>query len=101
MQFNERSLGAFLYLMFFGSIVAYGSFTYALQKLPLSLVSTYSYINPVIAVLLGWLLLAEPLGWHVLAGTAIILGGVALVKTTPQRKSKPAPALANDELHAT
>lgn len=100
-QFNERSLGAFLYLMFFGSIVAYGSFIYALQKLPLSLVSTYSYINPVIAVLLGWLLLAEPLGWHVLAGTIVILTGVALVKTAPKRKSKPAPMLANDELHVT
>lgn len=100
-QFSNRSLGAFLYLMLFGSIVAYGAFTYALQKLPLSLISTYSYINPVIAVLLGWLLLAEPLGWRVLLGTTIILGGVALVKTAPKKKSEPAPMLAHDEIHAT
>lgn len=100
-QFNTRTLSAFLYLMFFGSIVAYGSFTYALQKLPLSLVSTYSYINPVIAVLLGWLLLAEPLGWRILLGTAVILGGVALVKTAPKSQPRPAPEVGRDEIHAT
>jgi drug/metabolite transporter (DMT)-like permease len=84
-HFNARSFGAFLYLMVFGSIVAYGSYLYALQKLPLSLVSTYSYINPVIAVLLGWLLLAEPLGWRVVIGASVILAGVALVKTNPKK----------------
>lgn len=84
-HFNARTLGAFVYLVLFGSIVAYGSYLYALQKLPLSLISTYSYINPVIAVLLGWLLLSEPLGWRVVLGAAIILGGVALVKTAPKK----------------
>jgi drug/metabolite transporter (DMT)-like permease len=64
------------------------------QKLPLSLVSTYAYINPVIAVLLGWVILSEPLGWRVIASTAIILVGVALVKTAqkPTSIAKPAPA---------
>lgn len=84
MNFSERSLGALLYLIVFGSIVAYGSYTYAVQKLPLSIVSTYSYINPVIAVLLGWAVLAEPLGWRVAAAAIIILAGVALVKTSPK-----------------
>ncbi len=84
-HFSARSLAAFAYLVVFGSIVAYGSYTYALQKLPLSIVSTYSYINPVIAVLLGWAVLAEPLGWRVITATSIILGGVALVKTAPKR----------------
>ena len=60
-RFSARSLTAFAYLVVFGSIVAYGSYTYAIQKLPLSIVSTYSYINPLIAVLLGWLVLSEPL----------------------------------------
>lgn len=82
--FSARSLGALAYLVVFGSIVAYGSFTYAMQKLPLSVVSTYAYINPVIAVLLGWLLLSEPLGWRVWLATAVILGGVALVKAGPE-----------------
>jgi drug/metabolite transporter (DMT)-like permease len=84
MRFSTRSAGALAYLVVFGSIVAYSAYTYALQKLPLSLVSTYSYINPVIAVLLGWLVLAEPLDWRVGAATAIILLGVALVKTSPK-----------------
>jgi drug/metabolite transporter (DMT)-like permease len=80
-RFTARTFGAFAYLVVFGSIVAYGSFTYAVQKLPLSLVSTYSYINPVIAILLGWLVLSEQVGWRVVAAMAIILGGVAMVKT--------------------
>ena len=84
-RFSARTLTAFVYLIVFGSIVAYGSYTYAIQKLPLSIVSTYSYINPLIAVLLGWIVLAEPLGWRVIAATSIILGGVALVKTAPKR----------------
>jgi drug/metabolite transporter (DMT)-like permease len=85
LHFSARSAAAFVYLVIFGSIVAYGCYTYAVQKLPLSLVSTYSYINPVIAVLLGWAILSEPIGWRVIASTAIILAGVALVKTAPVR----------------
>jgi drug/metabolite transporter (DMT)-like permease len=81
LHFSPRSLGAFAYLIVFGSIVAYGSYTYAVQKLPLSLVSTYSYVNPVIAVLLGWLVLSEPLGWRVITATLIILGAVMMVKS--------------------
>lgn len=80
LHFSARSLGALVYLTLFGSIVAYGSYTYAVQKLPLSIVSTYSYVNPVIAVFLGWMILSEPLGWRVLMAMLIILCGVALVK---------------------
>lgn len=90
LDFNGRSLGAFLYLVVFGSLVAYTAYTYAIQKLPLSLVSTYSYINPVIAVLLGWLLLNEPLGWRVAVGAGVILCGVAVVKGAPGRRSEDA-----------
>jgi drug/metabolite transporter (DMT)-like permease len=88
LDFNPRSLAAFLYLVVFGSLVAYTAYTYAIQKLPLSLVSTYSYINPVIAVVLGWLLLGEPLGWRVAAGAGVILGGVAVVKGAPRRRAR-------------
>ena len=82
-RLSARSTAALAYLVVFGSIVAYGSFIYAMQKLPLSIVSTHSYINPVIAVLLGWAVLGEPLGWRVPLAAAIILGGVALVKAAP------------------
>jgi drug/metabolite transporter (DMT)-like permease len=95
-RFSARSLSALAYLIVFGSIVAYGSYTYAIQKLPLSLVSTYAYINPVIAVLLGWLVLGEPADWRVWAATAVILCGVLLVKAGPsfsaRRKKIPAGA---------
>lgn len=84
-HFTGRSLAALLYLIVFGSLVAYSAYMYAIQKLPLSLVTMYSYINPVIAVILGWALLNEPLGWRVALSTAIILAGVALVKAKPRR----------------
>jgi drug/metabolite transporter (DMT)-like permease len=88
LNFSGRSFSAFAYLVVFGSIVAYGSYNYAMQKLPLTIVSMYSYINPVIAVLLGWLILAEPLGWRMLAAMVIILCGVALVKSAPKRLAR-------------
>jgi drug/metabolite transporter (DMT)-like permease len=87
-HFSGRSLSALAYLIVFGSIVAYGSYTYAIQKLPLSLVSMYSYINPVIAVILGWAVLSESLGWRVVTAMAIILAGVSLVKKSPFRAEK-------------
>lgn len=85
LHFSGRSLGAFAYLIVFGSIIAYGSYTYAVHKLPLSLVSTYSYINPVIAVLLGWVVLSEQMSWRVMAAMLIILCGVAMVKSGRRR----------------
>jgi drug/metabolite transporter (DMT)-like permease len=57
---------------------------YAIQKLPISLVSTYSYVNPLVALALGWLVLSEPLGWREAGAALVILLGVALVKTSPK-----------------
>ncbi len=88
LRFSPRSAIAFSYLVIFGSIVAYGCYTYAVQTLPLSLVSTYAYINPLIAVILGWVILREPLSWRVLISAAVILAGVAMVKTAPKRHAK-------------
>jgi drug/metabolite transporter (DMT)-like permease len=79
--FSARSLAAFLYLLVFGSLVAYSAYTYALQKLPISTVSLYSYINPVIAVVLGAMVLHEPLTWREITAVIVILGGVAIVKS--------------------
>ena len=96
LRFSPRSAIAFGYLVIFGSIVAYGCYTYAVQTLPLSLVSTYSYINPLIAVILGWAILSEPLGWRVIVAAAIILIGVSLVKTAPKRHARPKSKAAGD-----
>jgi drug/metabolite transporter (DMT)-like permease len=84
MRFSGRSAGALLYLIVFGSIVAYSAYMYAIQKLPLPLVSTYSYVNPIVALVLGWLVLSEPLGWREGGAALVILLGVALVKTSPK-----------------
>jgi drug/metabolite transporter (DMT)-like permease len=84
MRFSARGAGALLYLVVFGSIVAYSAYTYAIQKLPLPLVSTYSYVNPLVALVLGWLILSEPLGWREAGAALVILLGVALVKTSPK-----------------
>jgi len=87
-RFSARSLGALAYLVVFGSIVAYGAYTYAIQKLPLSLVSTYSYVNPLVALVLGWFVLGESLGWREFFAAAVILSGVALVKVSPKELAR-------------
>lgn len=68
------------YLIVFGSILGYASYIYSVTNLPLSLVSTYAYINPIIALILGWFVLNEPLTFTVFIATGLILIGVALVK---------------------
>ena len=64
------------YLVIFGSVIAFTSFVTALQILPTRLVTTYSYVNPVIAVLLGWLILSEPITYWTIAGGVLVLIGV-------------------------
>ena len=79
--FTSETALAFLYLVIFGAIIGYGCYIYALDKLPSAKVSTYAYINPVIAVLLGAFWLHEQLDWRIMLSMIIILSGVALVKT--------------------
>ncbi|MFN8158724.1 MAG: EamA family transporter [Candidatus Nanopelagicales bacterium] len=67
------------YLVTVGSLFAYLAFVWLIGHAPLSLVATYAYVNPVVAVLLGWLILREPLSSAVLLGGAIIVSGVVLV----------------------
>ena len=67
---------AWVYLVLFGSVLAYTCFIYALKTLPTTLVMTYSYVNPVIAVFLGWFLLSEPVTAYTFAGTVLIVAGV-------------------------
>ncbi|RYE00726.1 MAG: drug/metabolite-transporting permease [Sphingobacteriales bacterium] len=76
---------AIWYLVFFGSVVTFAAFLYALQNLPTTQVSLYAYINPVVAVLLGALLIGEPLSLFIGAGTAVTLYGVFLVNRSISR----------------
>jgi drug/metabolite transporter (DMT)-like permease len=70
---------ALSYLIVFGSLVAYSAYVFAISKLPPTLVSIYAYINPVVAVGLGWLLLSEKMNLVMLTGMLVTLGGVYLV----------------------
>ena len=81
---STRSLLALAYLTVFGSIIAYSAYTYALSKIRVSTMSLYAYINPVVAVLLGWLILHERLTPVSIAAMVIILAGVAVVQTAPR-----------------
>ena len=79
LHFTRDGFLALAYLTLIGSIFGYGSYIYAISHLPLSLVSTYAYINPLIALFLGWLILDERLDFIVLIAAIIIIFGVLLV----------------------
>ena len=69
--------GALFYLIIFGSILAFTSFVSVLQLLPTSIATTYAYVNPIIAVFLGWLILSEPITYWTLGGALLVLLGVS------------------------
>jgi drug/metabolite transporter (DMT)-like permease len=73
------------YLITFGSLLAFTAYAWLLQNAPVSKVSTYAYVNPVIAVFLGWLFLAEPISATTVAGAGIIVASVALVLRVESR----------------
>jgi drug/metabolite transporter (DMT)-like permease len=79
-HWDWKGAGAILYLATFGSIVGYSAFLYSLETLPVPIVTTYNYVNPVVAVLLGWLFYREPLGVRELVSMVIIFIGVAVVR---------------------
>ncbi|WP_165823068.1 EamA family transporter [Micromonospora globispora] len=81
-EVTGRSWAALAYLMVAGSLVAFTAYVWLLHHAPISLVATYAYVNPAVAVALGALLVAEPVTAQVLLGGAVIVAGVALVVST-------------------
>jgi drug/metabolite transporter (DMT)-like permease len=79
-HWSVRGVGAMLYLVCFGSIVGYSAYAYAMDRLPVAIVSVYTYVNAVVAVALGWLFYREPFGRREALAMAIIFAGVAIVK---------------------
>jgi drug/metabolite transporter (DMT)-like permease len=77
--FSQESLLAVGYLLVFGSLLAFTAYTWLLQNAPIQQVSTYAYVNPVVAVFLGWLVLAEEITPIIIAGAALIVASVAFV----------------------
>ena len=92
---TSRGLGALGYLIVFGSIVGYTAYNYALHHAPATIVGTYAYVNPLIAVLLGAVFLAEPVGPRTFVAMALILGAVLWIQVShaaAARREAEAPA---------
>lgn len=88
---SVRSISALSYLVIAGSLIAFPTFVWLMQHCAPSRVSTYAYVNPVVAVALGWAVDNEPLGPRTLASAAIILGAVAIITAMPNRRTAPLP----------
>jgi drug/metabolite transporter (DMT)-like permease len=86
---TPRGIGATVYLIVCGSWIGYTAYIWLLNHVPTAKVSTYAYVNPVVAVFLGWLVLHERVDGYILAGSAIVVASVILV-TSAQVTKKPA-----------
>ena len=87
LHFTQSGLISLAYLIVFGSIFGYGSYIYAIEHLQLSLVSTYAYVNPIIALVLGWIFLNEQLNIFILLASVVIIAGVVLVKIGSNKRT--------------
>ena len=85
-QFGAAAWLGWGYLVVFGSLVAFTAYSWLLKNAPPARVATYAYVNPVVAVLLGWAVLGEKLSIEMLVGAAVIVGSVVLI-TTQQKKA--------------
>jgi len=88
-SFSASSLAAFLYLAVIGSLLAFTAYGWLLRVAPLPLVATYAYVNPVVAVVLGALILREPVESRTLVAGAVIVVAVALIVTARGRMTAP------------
>ena len=92
-EFSVRSLVAVAYMIVFGSILAFTAYTWLLANVPVSTVGTYTYVNPIVAVALGAVILREPITPRTLIASAIIIGAVvAMVSGRPHEAEEPGPS---------
>ena len=82
LAFNPRTSAALGYLIVFGAIGGFSAYAYALKHLPIATVSLYAYINPVIAVILGTVVLDEPFNLRTAVSAAVVLAGVGMVRVS-------------------
>ncbi len=90
---TSRSWGAFVYLVTFGSLIGFSTFVWLMKHSTPARVATYAYVNPLVAVFLGWLLLAEPIRPRTLVASAIIVTAVLII-TTQKNKAGATPGRA-------
>jgi drug/metabolite transporter (DMT)-like permease len=98
-HWTASGIGAIAYLIVFGSWVGYSAYIWLLQNVPMPKVATYAYVNPVVAVFLGWLVLHETVDAYILTGSVIIVAAVALV-TSAKIKTKAGAEAAAAQLPA-
>lgn len=88
-EFSGASIGAFAYLVTVGSLFAFTAYVWLLQNAPISKVATYAYVNPVIAIFLGWLILSESITTNILIGAAVIVSSVAFIVSKESAPAQP------------
>jgi drug/metabolite transporter (DMT)-like permease len=97
-EFSGDSIAAFVYLVVAGSLLAFSAYTWLLKNAPISLVATYAYVNPVIAIVLGWAILDEEITLTIVAGALAIVLSVATVvrreAAEREREREPEPVVA-------
>jgi drug/metabolite transporter (DMT)-like permease len=86
---TARSVAAWSYLVVFGSLIGFSTFTWLMKHSTPAKVSTYAYVNPVVAVFLGWLVLHEPVSPRLFLAATIIIAGVALITISKTKKAAP------------
>jgi drug/metabolite transporter (DMT)-like permease len=99
---TARSIWGLIYLIIFGALIGYSAYTWLLRNAPTPLVSTYAYVNPLVAIFLGSILASEPLTPRILIAALVVVGSVALIntaradRTDPTQKVAEAPMTGND-----
>lgn len=87
-EYGGRTWLAWGYLVIFGSMLAFSAYVWLLSNVPIGIVATYAYVNPVVAVFLGWLILDEPITSAVVTGGVVIVAAVAIVITVEQPRDR-------------
>jgi len=87
-QVSRRSVAAVIYLIVFGSIIAFTAYIWLLRVVPPAKAGTYAYVNPVVAVALGWALAGEAVTWRTVIAAAVIILAVVLI-TSHRRRPLP------------
>lgn len=111
-EFSGASLAGFVYLILAGSLLAFTAYVWLLQNAPISKVATYAYVNPVVAIILGWAILGEDISTVILVGASLIVAAVAAIvriESAPARRKRalqrsaahPQPAAAPEPVPAS
>jgi len=98
---SQNSLLAWIYLTTAGSLIGFTTFVWLMKHSTPAKVSTYAYVNPIVAVFLGWWILKEPVSPRIFLGAAIIIAGVVIITISKNRKAKPAAVLPVAPVPAT